>query len=550
MTASAPAARAAALPRTTGLGRGRLLALAIVFLITTVVGYRVYQFSTPAPAAAPQTQPVRRGSIAATVVASGTVATSKQAKLSFGTSGRLKSMNVAVGDTVTAGQVLAELDTSTLEIKVEQARSSLRVAETKLQQLRSGSKDVDVAAAQAAYASAVAKYNDVLAGPALADIKSAEQAVLSAQANVEKAQKDLTTLRDGPTQDEIVTAKASVEKAQAALAKAQGDYDKIAWRADAAARPEALALQQATIDYQSALANYNIKMAPPKPEDLGVAEKTVQGAQAALVAAQEKLATLQAGSKESDLQAARSSLASARSALASKTDGPTPEDLALQLEQVTQSQLSLKQAELDLAGAKIVAPYSGVIAAVVPNVGEQVSGTAITIVDPTAVRIDATVDETDVGKVLPGQTAQITFDSLPNDRFNGKVIAVAPSATVQQGVVSYLVSVQFDPGKRVLPSGMTASVTVVTEQKDNVLLVPNRALRTQNRARVVQVQTANGLEARPVTVGLSNDTLTEVTSGLQEGETVVLPATTASAARIPGMGGVQMVGPGPAQGPR
>ena len=545
MSASASARPALRAPRAGRITRGQLIALVVVFLVCIFAGNRVYAQLTPAPVAPLQTAKVQRGTIQASVIASGTVVATRQAKLAFGSSGKVKTLNVAVGDAVTAGQTLAELDTSALELKVEQAKSALRVAQTKLQQLKAGTKDIDVIAARASYQSALAKYNELLAGPSTAEIKSAEQAVLSAEANLQKAQKELDTLKNGLSEDELIAARASLEKAQAALQKAQGDYDKIAWMPNAAARSEAVALQAATVDYQAALASYNMKVAPPKAEDVAAAEKAVAGAQAALVSAQEKLNELKAGPKAAEIEAARSSVASAEAALASKTEGPTAEELMLQEEQVTQAQLSLRQAEMDLANSKIVAPFNGVIAAVVPSVGEQASGNAITIVDPKALRIDATVDESDIGKVAVGQAVQITFDSLPTVRFSGKVSAVAPSATVTQGVVSYLVSVQFDPGNRTVPAGMTANVSIVIEQRENTLYLPNRAVRTVNRVRGVEVQTPTGSEFRPVTVGLSNDQNTEILSGVQEGDTVVVPQTTGSSQiRVPGMGGIGGPPPG------
>ncbi|MHB1132722.1 MAG: efflux RND transporter periplasmic adaptor subunit [Chloroflexota bacterium] len=540
-------------PRRRGfrVGRGQLLAVLLVFLACAGIGYAVYPNLTPAAPVPQTTATVQRGSIAASVAASGIVATARQARLSFGSGGKVKSVGVAVGDAVTAGQTLAELDTSALEIKLEQARSSLRTAQTKLQQLRAGSKATDVAAAQAAYESALAKYNDLAAGPAAADVKSAEQAVLSAEASAQKAANDLAALQAGPTPDELIQAKAQVEKAKAALEKAQAEYDKVAWRPDVAMRPEAVALQGATIDYQAALAAYNVKMAPPLAEEITAAEKSAASAQAALASAQERLAVVQAGAKNSELEAARSSLASARASLASKTDGPSPEDLLLQEEQIRQAQLSVRQAEMDQANGKIVAPYNGVIATMTLNVGEQVGGgaAAITIVDPQAVRIDATVDESDVSKVVTGQAAQVTFDSLAGQIFPGKVTAVAPVATVQQGVVSYLVSLQFDTRGRTFPTGLTASVSIITEQKNDVLLVPNRALRTENRQRVVSLQGEGGTVAsRPVRVGLSNDQFTEITEGLREGEVVVIPTTTARPAGMGGMAAPVVVKP--AAGPQ
>ena len=537
--------------RLRGITRGGLIVLVVIFAISAGVGYNGYQRVNAAPAAPLQTVRVARGNIAASVSASGTVVATKQSKLSFTASGKLQSLSVNVGDSVKAGQVLAQLDTTSLQIALEQAQSNLRSAQTKLDQLKAPPQASDVAAARAALQSAIAKYNDTVAGPTASDLKSAEQAVASAQASLNQAQASYDKLVAPPSQDAVTAAKASLEKAKAALAQAQGNYDKVAWRPDIGARPEALALQQATTDYDAALANYNIQMAPPKPEDVAAAQQQLESAKQGLAVAQQKLADLKAGPKPADVDAAKSAVASAQSALDAKTSGPTAQDIALQQEQINQAQISVRQAQMNLDGAKIVAPFDGVVAAISGNPGEQVgSGTAVvTLLDPKAVRVDATVDESEVAQIAVGKTAQVTFDAIPGANFDGKVIAVAPTATVVQGVVSYLVSVQLDPGQYNLPAGMTANATIITQQVNNVLYVPNRTIRNQNRQRVVEVEKADGTtEMRPVRVGLSNDTNTEITSGLSEGETVVVPNTTAATPRVGGMGGFGggpvFVGPG------
>lgn len=525
------------------LPRGRFVAAAVGLLIIVAIGYSCLQRGGASPAAAPASVPVARGTITASIAASGTVVTTRQAKLSFGVSGRLESLSVAVGDAVAAGQTLAAIDTAALEIKLEQAKSSLRTAEVKLQQLKAGTREEDVAAARAAYESALAKYNDLVAGPSAADLKAAEQAVFSAQANLQKAEKDLADLKAGPTQDDVVVAKADLERKRAALQKAQGDYDRVAWLPDVTARPEALALQQATIDYEAALANYNLKMSGATTADIALAEKNVESARAALAGAEEKLAALRAGPKAADVEAARSNLASAKAALVAKTGGPTAEEIALQEEQIKQAQIAVRLAELDLANAKLVAPFDGVVAAIAANVGEQVGGgtAVVTLVDPRAVRVDATVDEIDVASVAVGKAAEVTFDAMPNEAFTGQVVAIAPSATVQQGVVSYQVSVQIEPGERTLPVGMTANVRIILERKDGVLVVPNRALRVQEGVRVVEVDKGQGtLETRQVRVGISGDQMSEIVEGLSEGERVVVPGAATPQRGFGATGGVMV----------
>jgi HlyD family secretion protein len=162
------------------------------------------------------------------------------------------------------------------------------------------------------------------------------------------------------------------------------------------------------------------------------------------------------------------------------------------------------------------------------------------------------VDETDVAKVQPGQTVNLTFEALQGQRVPGTVAVVAPTGTITQGVVNYSVQIQVDPAQaQGVRPGMTATAQVVTQSKDNVVSVPNRALRTQGRTRTVEVLEADGkTSTRQVQTGLANDQMTEVLGGLQPGDRVVIPATTAAAnARVPGLGAAVPAGPGGPGGP-
>src|SRR5205085_9529768 len=115
----------------------------------------------------------------------------------------------------------------------------------------------------------------------------------------------ISALKQPPPQDEVVAARAAVEKAKTAVQAAQAAYDKIAWQPDAAGRPEAVALQQATSDLQAAQANLNLKSQGPRPEDVTAAEKAVQSGQENLRGAQARLDQLRAGARVEDVRAAR-----------------------------------------------------------------------------------------------------------------------------------------------------------------------------------------------------------------------------------------------------
>ena len=288
-------------------------------------------------------------------------------------------------------------------------------------------------------------------------------------------------------------------------------------------------------------------------------------AQAGLQTAQAKLAAVMEGASQADLEAARSSLASAEATIATKTAGNVrATDIALQQEAVRQAELAVQQAQIDLDGNTLLAPFDGVVASVAGQVGESSSsGTAsgtnstsgsngfITLVDPKEVRVDVTVDETDVAKIAVGKPAMVTFDALPNQPFRGQVVAISPSGSLSQGVVTYPVSINLDTRNQVIPAGLTASATIVIDQKDDTLLVPNRAVRRQGREQVVDVMGADGKPVtRTVRTGVQNDQMVEISEGLQEGDQVVIPSTTTRAPNLSGPGGavVKPGGPGAAAG--
>ncbi|MCS6800385.1 MAG: efflux RND transporter periplasmic adaptor subunit [Chloroflexota bacterium] len=472
-----------------GLGVGQVLVLLIALVVAAAGGYFGYQrlfVPETAAAARVQTQPVRRGNLAATVNSTGTVQAVNTARLAFRGGGTLAEVLVKVGDPVTAGQPLARLDTKELEISLRQAQANLSSAQARLAQ--------------------------TLAGATESEIQSAVAAVASAQAQLVRARNDYEKLVAGPTPAEIQQAAAALEKARNALQSAQSDYDRIAWRGDAGATPQAVALANATADYQTALANYNAKIAPPNPNDLEAARQAVASAERNVESANARLAQLRAGPLPSDVAAARAAVETAAAQVAS--------------------------AQLNLERATLTAPFNGVVQAVTASPGEVVSGAFITLVDPNTLRLDVNVDENDVARVELNQVATVTLDALPGRTFRGRVVAIAPTATVAQGVASYLVSVAIDQPQGIKP-GMTASVQIVVEERANVLLAPARAVRTQGRQRFVEVLTPSGqIETRAVTIGLSNDQQVEITNGVREGELLVLATTTTRPGVTTGPGGV------------
>ena len=201
----------------------RIVSLVAVFALAVAGGYLGYNRIVNQKPAAAQTavrlQPATTCSIAATVATTGPLNPTTQAKLAFKSGGKLKELNVKVGDAVKAGQVLARLDTTDLEFTLAQNLVNLDNAQLKLAQIKAG-----------------------------------------------------------PTSNDVAIAKASLDKAALALQKAQSDYDKVAWRSDVGMSTQAQTLQSSTLDYQSALANYAKATAGSTTTDIQVQENSMKTA--------------------------------------------------------------------------------------------------------------------------------------------------------------------------------------------------------------------------------------------------------------------------------
>ena len=205
----------------------------------------------------------------------------------------------------------------------------------------------------------------------------------------------------------------------------------------------------------------------------------------------------------------------------------TKEEIDAAVAKVEQAKASLKEVQVQLSYATITAPISGTIASVTTQQGETVSAglsapTFITIIDLSRLEVDTYVDETDIGKVKVGQEATFTVASFPDKDFKGKVMAIYPKAIIQDNVVYYVTIISFENPEGLLRPEMTATVNISLQKKENVLTVPNGAIRRDGGKKVVFVTQNNQPVKREVKTGWKDSSYTEVLSGLNEGERVVI----------------------------
>ncbi len=509
-----------------------------------------------------------RGLIKAQVNATGNVAAEALVSLGFKTSGRVAKVLIEEGDTVTEGQVLARLETAELDLQITQAEANLEISETQLQKLQEKASDYDIAAARAAVQSAQESYERVLEGPDEAEFAAAEATLISAQENytrvlegpdaaelaaaraaVTSAQANLDKLETGRTADEITVARAELKRTQIALEQAQSEYDKIAWTNQVGMTPQAAQLEQATVAYEAALANYNIALE-------GFSDREVLAAAAQVAQAESTLASLLKMPRPADVAAAQAQIEQAESALDKLRDMPHSADVAAAQAQVEQAQASLdrlleaakdtditiaeaqvKQAKVSLEQAKLAkenavlkAPRKGKVARSDLRVGEFVSVGApvMQIVCLTNLHIDVLIDEIDINAIEPGQVAEITLDAMPGVDLSGHVTKIAPTATVEGGVISYKVTVELDDTDVKVLEGMTANVAITTERKEDALLLTNRAVQVDRETGKLFVERKKmlGTELVEIETGLRDENNVEVVRGLEEGDKVVIRTLT------------------------
>ena len=194
------------------------------------------------------------------------------------------------------------------------------------------------------------------------------------------------------------------------------------------------------------------------------------------------------------------------------------------------AELNLESAELNLEKAVIVAPFDGVVSDITITEGKEISAAllaspAISLVDTSEIEMRGFIDEIDIAIVRVGQEANIILDALPDEEVKGEVAFISPVGITLAGVVSYDTTITLENPVAGLRDGMSATAGIIIERRDDVLSIPNRAIRGTLESPMVLVLVDGQQEEREITLGLTDGINTEVLSGLQEGEQVVLPTS-------------------------
>ena len=456
------------------------------------------------------------GSISAGFTISGDVTASQQVNLAPRISGIIVKLLADVGTQVKAGQEVAELDHASLDAAVTQAQAGLEVAQAKLAQIQAQGRPEDVAKANAALAEAQANQTN-------------------AQAALNAAQAKLQALEAGPRPEQVVIYQKAIDVAKNNLYSAQVNRDascRFQTAASCTAGNATVNAMQTALD--QANLQYQLNVAPPLSTDIAQAEDAVRQAQGSLDSAQAGVTSATNAAKEAaqpyvatDFQSAQAGVDSAKA-------------------QLSASKVNEQQ-------AFVYAPFDGVISAKLLSEGALSSPSApiFTLVS-SAVEIDLPVAQEQIGQLKVGQSAQLTTPALAARTIDGKIETISPTADPKSRTFQVTVVPASQNGE--LKAGMSAAVTLLTVQKSSALLIPKDAVvvptgGTGKPGVYVARNGPAGLAAVFVTpvFGVSNDTSTEVLSGLTPGDQIIVQGQTNlinnEPVRIAAPGG-----PGPAPG--
>jgi HlyD family secretion protein len=442
-----------------------------IIVILAIAGGGYYYYRTRAATAqaaktaepAMQTAVARRGDLVLLASGSGQLVAASQMALSFDESGTLAELNVAVGDEVKAGDLLARLQTQN---SPEDIAASVATAE------------LDVITAQQAIDTLRANA-EIAKTTAMNDISTYAQAVRDAQYTLENYSMPLI-LQGMDTIQAVDLMKERLDAASAAFEPYK--YYPVT---NATRQSLLVTLNEAQSNYDGAVKRLNYEYA---------------------------------------LDVANANLAKARQDYEKYKDGPAADELSLAEATLANAQAKLALAKETQSVIELTAPMDGTVMTVSANVGEAVGTTAfITLADLKHPELDVYMDETDLSNVAVGYEADIVFDALPDQTFTGKVVSISPGLETVNNTQAVKVVVVMDPQNLSTPLlvGLNASVDVVSGRATNAVLVPVEAVRKLDEGEYAVFVMTNGKPLlRVVKVGLMDATSAQIISGVEAGDIV------------------------------
>ena len=401
----------------------------VLLLIGTIAFFAVSKYENKKKQVAFKTAKVEKGTIISMIPTTGELQPLTKVEIGTQVSGTILSMTVDYNDPVKAGQTIVRIDPSIYESKVTMAKADLQEAQANLSQ-------------------AIANYNN-----SILNARSSQTEVTTAMLEVKNARTGYQKAKS----DEMVNV-ANIKSASAKVKKSKADkkrYEELYAQDFVAATDK----EQYVVTYETDKADFEAKKA-----ELKSSKHTVDSAKIQLEEAYSKLNTAQAKS-QADSAAAASYKAQIDSSVA----------------KIQSAKASLDQEQINLGYCNIKSPIDGIVISKDMEVGQTVQASfeapnIMTLAkDLKQMQIFANVDEADIAQVKKGQNVTYTVSSYPNETFKGTVKQVRSSSKKDQGVVTYQVVITAENPDLKLKPGMTATVSIETKKKENIIKIPTKA---------------------------------------------------------------------------
>jgi len=576
--------------------RRRLIWILVVLLVllgSGVAVLRLRQGGTAAKAIATTYAfgTVAKGSLHETVTGSGTVAAGATAEVYPAEAGTVASVDAAVGETVTKGQVLASLtDNGSLRSQLQNARVQLRRDEASLAALLKPTPtaaevtaaedqvaedqaklEADAAASEAAQEVLAPISGEVLAvdlpsgssaaaGQDILEIGSSGNWVVDAtidQVELQEVYKGEGGEATGSGLDGALSVYVSSISPESSGSDRGGATYPVVLAVEGTAEvlkageqvtvslPESYLTLSGTVAYQQTAEVTAPIAGTVTGLGLAVGDSVQQG---------QTLLSIESSSEALTLMQDEDALTAAKSSLAALTEGDSPSSTAVLSAEATVSsdEETIAQDTLALSELTLQSPMSGEVTAVNLSAGNAVSagGTAaFTIENVQKLTVAVSVDERLVREIHVGEAATVTSQAASGQTFAGQVVSVAPVGSDSQGVSTFTVDVALERSGSLLP-GMAAAVSIDVTKVADALLVPAEAVTGSGAQASVKELVQGKVVRRPIVAGVSNGVFTEVLSGLRAGERVITAtavSTTVQTRRTPS-GGMKLPTGGPPSG--
>jgi len=490
---------------------------------SSVAGYRT-------AAAAPAT-------VTATLDTAGTIQPVTQATMSFPVSGQVASVPVQVGQQVSAGQTLGELDTTSLQGSLATAQSTLASAQAKLAADQSGQSTGSSGSSGSSGRVTPAAYFTTAATSGSGDLESLQDAVIAAQSQLDgdlKAASAAVSAQQSACQSVVQPTTSSSSSSSGS--SSSGGSSTSSGSTPTVTQSDVDACTAAIQQVQDAQ-----HKAADDEQNLASAENALsqQLAQNAAAAAQapapNNAPAPQGGAPKSAPSSGGSSKPSSGGTAAggshSQSGGSSgggasvpasAQQLAADQAAIDAANAQVAVAQQNIAAATLVSPIDGTVAQVGFTVGQQAGQQHIVVNGPGQNQVTTAVSDVQAGQVKPGQQATVTPDGSTKP-LTGKVTAIGLlSTTTSSGSPSYPVTISLPATADPLYPGSTASVSIITNTAAAPVAVPTSAVHLQGANATVTVLVNNQPQTRRVTLGAIGAAVTQVRSGLNAGDQVVL----------------------------